>query len=55
MADRHASGSFAWPGHLGVRSSLSHGRIARVLFCVEQECMVLLHGFMKKTQKTAKA
>jgi phage-related protein len=54
MADRHASGSFAWPGHLGVRSSLSHGRIARVLFCVEQECMVLLHGFMKKTQKTAK-
>ncbi len=37
-----------------VRSSLRHGRIARVLFCVEQECMVLLHGFMKKTQKTPK-
>jgi len=35
-----------------VRSSLPHGRIARVLFCVEQECMALLHGFMKKTQKT---
>jgi phage-related protein len=31
---------------------LPHGRIARVLFCVEQGCMVLLHGFMKKTQKT---
>ena len=37
-----------------VRSSLPHGRIARVLFCVERECMVLLHGFMKKTQKTLK-
>ena len=37
-----------------VRSSLPHGRIARVLFCVEKECMVLLHGFMKETRKTAK-
>jgi phage-related protein len=37
-----------------VRSSLPHGRIARVLFCVEPDCMVLLHGFMKKTQKTPK-
>jgi phage-related protein len=37
-----------------VRSSLPHGRIARVLFCVEHDCMVLLHGFMKKTQKTPK-
>ena len=36
-----------------VRSSLAHGRIARVLFCLERECMVLLHGFIKKTQKTA--
>lgn len=35
-----------------VRSSLPQGRIARVLFCVEQDFMVLLHGFMKKTQKT---
>jgi phage-related protein len=35
-----------------VRSSLPHGRIARVLFCVEQDCMVLLHGFMKKTRRT---
>ena len=35
-----------------VQSSLLHGRIARVLFCVERECMVLLHGFIKKTQKT---
>ena len=35
-----------------VRSSLPRGRIARVLFCVAQERMVLLHGFIKKTQKT---
>jgi phage-related protein len=37
-----------------VRSSLPRGRVARVLFCVEQDCMVLLHGFMKKTRKTPK-
>src|SRR5882724_3706403 len=35
-----------------VRSSLPRGRIARVLFCVEKGAMVLLHGFIKKTQKT---
>jgi phage-related protein len=35
-----------------VRSRLPHGRIARVIFCAEKDCMVLLHGFMKKTQKT---
>lgn len=37
-----------------VRSSLPHGREARVLFFVEPDHMVLLHGFMKKTQKTPK-
>lgn len=35
-----------------VRSSLPRGQIARVLFCVERGGMVLLHGFLKKTQKT---
>jgi phage-related protein len=35
-----------------VRSGLPRARIARVLFCVEPGCMVLLHGFVKKTQKT---
>ena len=35
-----------------VRSSLQRGRIARVIFCVEQGSMVLLHAFMKKSQKT---
>jgi len=54
---------FSWPiglplvrslgrGLWEVRSSLPQGRIARVLFCVEQGRMVLLHGFIKKTQKT---
>jgi phage-related protein len=35
-----------------VRSSLTSKRIARVLFCAAQGRMVLLHGFIKKTQKT---
>jgi phage-related protein len=34
-----------------VRTSLTT-RIARVLFAVDGEIMVLLHGFIKKTQKT---
>jgi len=37
---------------LEVRSRLAYGRIARVLFCMERGRMVLLHGFIKKTQKT---
>jgi phage-related protein len=54
---------FSWPigmslvralGHgiWEVRSSLAGGRIARVLFCIEPDYLVLLHGFLKKTQKT---
>jgi phage-related protein len=35
-----------------IRSNLPRRRIARVLFCVEGGAMVLLHGFIKKTQKT---
>ena len=35
-----------------VRSSLRQGRIARVIFCVEHQRMVLLHGFVKKSRKT---
>jgi phage-related protein len=53
---------FAWPLGLPlvrplgrelweVRSSLTQGRIARVIFCVSDGQMVLLHGFIKKTQK----
>jgi len=54
---------FSWPiglplcralskGLWEVRSNLPNGRIARVLFCVQAGRMVLLHGFIKKTQKT---
>ena len=35
-----------------VRRSLPRRRIARVLFCTQPDCMVLLHGFIKKSQKT---
>ena len=53
---------FGWPvglpvcrslgdGLWEVRSSLSN-RIARVLFCIEADTMWLLHGFIKKQQKT---
>ena len=56
---------FGWPigmptcramgkGLYEVRSSLAGGRIARVLFCIYDQQMVLLHGFIKKSQKTPK-
>jgi len=35
-----------------VRSTLTTNRIARVLFMLDGGQMVLLHGFIKKTQKT---
>lgn len=35
-----------------VRSDISDGRIARVLFGFVDGTLVLLHGFIKKTQKT---
>ena len=35
-----------------VRSSLPGGRITRVLFCIHRGQLVLLHGFLKKTNKT---
>jgi phage-related protein len=37
-----------------VRSRL-HQRVARVIFTVEDDTMVLLHGFIKKSQKTPAA
>jgi phage-related protein len=54
---------FSWPigmplcrplgkGLWEVRSDLTQGRIARVLFCIHDGRMVLLHSFIKKTQKT---
>ena len=38
-----------------VRSTLDSRRIARVIFCTGDGHMILLHGFIKKTQKTPKA
>ena len=57
---------FGWPigmpvcrslggGLWEIRSSLTGGRIARVIFCVEEGHMILLHGFVKKTRKTPKS
>lgn len=56
---------FAWPiglplcrsikGHAGlweVRCNITSNRIARVMFYVTGDEMILLHGFIKKTQKT---
>ena len=37
-----------------VRSNLTDGKIARVIFVIEQGYMILLHGFIKKTQKIPK-
>ncbi|MGB9366751.1 MAG: type II toxin-antitoxin system RelE/ParE family toxin [Xanthobacteraceae bacterium] len=34
---------------------MTQGRIARVLFCIRESRMVLLHAFIKKTQKTPDA
>jgi phage-related protein len=56
---------FSWPvgmpwcrsmgsGLHEVRSTFPN-RIARILFCVDGQRMVLLHGFIKKDQRTSKA
>ena len=36
-----------------VRSDISFG-IARIIFTIQEDLMVLLHGFVKKTQKIPK-
>ncbi len=57
---------FGWPmgmplcrplggGLWEIRSSLTGNRIARVIFCIAHDHMVLLHGFIKKTQKTPRS
>jgi phage-related protein len=55
---------FGWPvgmpvcrplkdGLYEVRTNISQGRIARVMFYIDTKGrMVVLHGFVKKTQKT---
>ncbi len=58
-----ATAEFGWPTGMPlcrdmgkrlfeIRSNITDGRIARVLFAVVDEEMVLLHGFIKKTQRT---
>ena len=34
-----------------VRTDLDSNKIARVLFTIHKDCMILLHGFIKKDQK----
>jgi phage-related protein len=54
---------FGWPigmplvrsigdGLWEVRSSLPSQRIARLILCFHDQMLVVLHGFVKKTQKT---
>ena len=56
---------FGWPigrplvgslkdGLWEVRSSLPSQRTARLILCFHDQMLVVLHGFIKKTQKTAK-
>ncbi len=35
-----------------IRTDLARGRIARTFFCIAEGRLVLLHGIIKKTQKT---
>jgi len=55
---------FGWPigmplvrslrdGLWEVRSSLPRGKIARLILCFHEGTLVVLHGFIKKTQKIA--
>ena len=61
-----ATAEFGWPlgmplcrslsrGLWEIRSDLGRGRIARVFFCADKGHMVLLHAFIKKSQKTPQA
>lgn len=65
IGDDVRAAEFGWPvgmplcrkiaGRKGlweIRTHLPDGRIVRVFFCSHQGRMVLLHGFIKKTQKT---
>lgn len=38
-----------------IRTGITGGRIARVVFCTAAGRIILLHGFIKKAQKTPKA
>ena len=38
-----------------VRGKLSDGKISRVIFTIYKDCMILLHGFIKKDKKIPKS
>ena len=42
----------SYKGLWELRSNLTQGKIARLLFCVKKDRLIILHGFIKKTQKT---
>lgn len=61
-----AAAEFGWPismpvcrplgqGLYEIRSNIGAGRIARVIFFVSGPDMILLHGFIKKSQRTPKS
>ncbi len=65
IGDDIRTAEFGWPigmplcrplaGRKGlweIRTNLSGGRIARVFFCTHDGALILLHGFIKKAQKT---
>jgi len=67
IGDDIRTAEFGWPigmpfcrkikGYKGLwetRTNLQNNRIARVIFCIHQGEMILLHGFIKKTQKAPK-
>lgn len=53
---------YCWPIGKPLVDSLGHGlwevrsqlgdKIVRIIFCIDNKKMLLLHGFVKKTQKT---
>ena len=68
IGDDICTAEFGWPvgmplcrrmkNHRGlweIRTNLPNNKIARVLVCVHENEMILLHGFIKKTQKTKKS
>jgi phage-related protein len=66
VGENIATAEFSWPigmplcrdmgkGLHEIRTHITNGRIARVLFPPIAGEMVLLHGFIKKTQKTQKS
>lgn len=60
-----ATAEYGWPvgmplskplgnGLFEIRTPLSDGKIARMIVAIVDQHMALLHGFIKKTQKTPK-